>query len=303
MKLHFEDDCKRYQPDPFIFEVGGRYYMYVTAHNGVEAYSADTPFSKWHFEGVVCKMDGWEEYWAPCIIEHEGWFYLYYSCYSDTMPQCLHVSRAKTPLGPFEGTKRLFDIFTIDAHVVKTNAGLFLWYAADNLMAEKVGTRIFVDKLLDPYTPSYHPIEAVLPTMDEEIFKRNRYGDGVDYYTIEGPFWLAVGGWQYVMYSGGCYENDTYHIGYCAAKTEEADLTKVQYVKHTKNGRFDPLLFRNEFEEGTGHHSVIEYQGAYYAVYHGRDLAAGKGEQRTARICKLIIENGIITAERYADKV
>lgn len=38
MKLHFEDDCKRYQPDPFIFEVGGRYYMYVTAHNGVEAY-------------------------------------------------------------------------------------------------------------------------------------------------------------------------------------------------------------------------------------------------------------------------
>lgn len=303
MKLRFEDGNCRRQPDPFIFESGGRYYLYVTAHNGVEAYSAPSPFDEWHFEGIVCQVEGWCEYWAPCIMEEDGWFYLYYSCYSDVMPQCLHVSRSRSPLGPFGETKRLFDRFTIDAHVVKTDAGLFLWYAEDNLKPERVGTRVFVDRLLDPYTPACQPVEAVVPTMEEEIFRRNRYGDGVDYYTIEGPFWLTVDGWHYVMYSGACYDNDTYHIGYASAKTDEQDLTKVQYIKHTQNGKFDPLLIRNDFEEGTGHHSVIRYNGDYYAVYHGRDIGSGEGEQRTARICKLHFADGIITARRYPDRV
>ena len=62
-------------------------------------------------------------------------------------------------------------------------------------------------------------------------------------------------------------------------------------------------MIRNDFEEGTGHHSVIRYQGEYYAVYHGRDIDAGTGEQRTARICKLRFSNGTITAERYPDRV
>ena len=105
------------------------------------------------------------------------------------------------------------------------------------------------------------------------------------------------------MYSGACYENDTYHIGYAAAKTDEQDLTKVKYTKHTSNGKFDPLMIKNDFEEGVGHHSVIAYKGEYYAVYHGRDLTNGAGERRTARICRLHFSDGVITAERYADKL
>ena len=42
MKLLFEKDCKKTQPDPFMFEADGKYYMYVTAGRGVEAYTADT---------------------------------------------------------------------------------------------------------------------------------------------------------------------------------------------------------------------------------------------------------------------
>ncbi len=303
MRLLFEKDCKRTQPDPFVFEADGKYYMYVTAGKGVEAYTADSPLSEWHYAGIVCSIDGCKDFWAPCIIEVDGWFYLYYSCSCAGMFEYLHVSRARSPLGPFGETKRLFERFSIDAHVVKTNAGLFLWYAEDNVNADRVGTRIFVDRMLDPCTPAYQPVEAVVPTFDEEIFKRNRFGDGRDWHTIEGPFWLAVDGWQYVMYSGACYENDTDHIGYAAAKTDEQDLTKVKYIKHTANGRFDPLMIKNEFEEGVGHHSVIKYKGEYYAVYHGRDLAGCCGERRTARVCRLHFCNGVITAERYADKL
>ena len=35
MKLNFGENCVRSQPDPFIFEDGGRFYLYVTAGGGV----------------------------------------------------------------------------------------------------------------------------------------------------------------------------------------------------------------------------------------------------------------------------
>ena len=136
---------------------------------------------------------------------------------------------------------------------------------------------------------------------------RNRFGDGKDWHTIEGAFWFREGDWQYVMYSGGCFENDTYHIGYASAKSTDGNLLNVDFVKMTDKGGFNPVLIKNEFEEGTGHHSVIKYKGQYYAIYHGRDLKEDMNvpytEERTARVCKLHVADGKITAERYADRV
>ena len=185
-------------------------------------------------------------------------------------------------------------------HIVET-------VTEDNTDCDRIGTRIFVDKLIDPMTPAGTPYEVIVPTMDEEIFKRNRFGDGKDWHTLEGPFWFREGEWQYVMYSGACYDNDTYHIGYAAARSYENDLTQVQFVKHTNNGTFDPVMIKNDFEEGSGHHSVIKYKGQYYAIYHGRDLIGEARDEfteaRTARVCKLHVSDGLITAERYADHV
>lgn len=303
MKLKFE--VERSQPDPYIFEDGGRFYLYVTAHDGVEAYSAASLTDIWQFEGVVLSIEGCSDFWAPCIVKIGDFYHIYVSCNGKGMNEFLHTARARTPLGPFSEAKCLFDRFTIDAHVVQTDCGLYLWYAEDNRACDRIGTRIFVDRLLDPYTPANQPKEAIVPTFDEEIFMRNRYGDGRDWHTIEGPFWFAHEGWQYVMYSGGCFENDSYHIGYAAAKTDESDLLKVDFVKHTKDGTFDPLLFRCEFEEGVGHHSIICLHNAFYAIYHGRDLrnnlSEGCVERRTARICRLHVKDGTITAERYED--
>ncbi len=309
MKLQF-DIAGKSQPDPFIFEDNGKFYLYVTAEWGTEAYSADDPFGLWHHEGVVCTIPAPGKpqpnrfYWAPSVVKVDDWYYIYVSCQNDDMFQYLHVARAKSPLGPFEDAKCLFDRFTIDSHVIQTEAGLFLWYAEDNTDTDRIGTRVFVDKLIDPYTPAYQPKEVIVPNFDEEIYKRNRYGDGRDWHTIEGPFWFREGDWQYVMYSGACFQNDTYHIGYAAAQSAEPDLTKVDFVKHTKAGRFDPLMTKNAVEEGVGHHSVLKWQGDYYAIYHARDLTRDENEfpnpdadRRTARICKLHVKDGTIQAE------
>lgn len=306
MKLSF-DVTDKHQADPFIFDDGEKLYLYVTGNRGVEAYSANTLLDTWHFEGIVARFEGCHDYWAPSVIQYNGRYYMYVSCMGPDIYQFMHVACADSPLGPFTNEKCLYKRFSIDSHAVETEAGLFLWYAEDRTEGDRIGTRVFVDKLLDPYTPANAPKEVIVPTFDEEIYTP-QYSEERRWHTIEGPFWFKEGDWQYVMYSGGCYQDDTYHIGYAAARTNEADLTKVDYVKHTNNGAFSPVLIKNEFEEGTGHHSVIKYRGSYYAIYHGRDYAdnatgEGYNEARTARVCRLTVEDGVITAQRYADRV
>lgn len=305
MKLKF-DVKNKFQPDPFIFEAGGKFYLYVTAKDGVEAYLTDDIFGVWKYEGIVTGFESGYDFWAPSVIKIDGVYYMYVSCEREGKFQFMFVSKADSPLGPFKDEKLLYGQFSIDSHMVKTESGLFLWYARNNTDCERVGTRVFVDKFVDPYTPCYSPKEVVVPTFDEELFVHNGHEGNKDWFTIEGPFWFKEGDWQYVMYSGGRYENDTYHIGYAAAKSVETDLTKVEFEKHTDNGKFAPVLIKNDFEEGTGHHSVIKYKGEYYAIYHARDYGTIEDEYkeaRTARICRLSVKDGIIKAERYADKV
>lgn len=305
MKLKFDVTGKN-QPDPFIFEDGDKLYLYVTAYEGVEVYSADDLFGVWHYEGIVANFADKVNYWAPSVIKYNGMYYMYVSCEGEGVHQYMHVAKSASPLGPFTDEKMLYDYFSIDSHAVRTDSGLFLLCAMDNVKCEKKGTRIFVDKLIDPYTPVYAPKEIIVPSFEQEQYTPN-CKNGNLWYTIEGPFWFEEDGWQYVMYSGGCYQDDTYHIGYSSAKTKEQDLTEVDYIKNTDNGKFAPVLIKNDFEEGTGHHSVIKYKGDYYAIYHGRDyrnLTSDEYEEaRTARVCKLNVNNGVITAERYENHV
>lgn len=302
MKLSF--NVSKNQPDPFIFEDEGQFYLYATAHDGVDAYTAKDPFGEWEYLGPVTSWEGCEEFWAPSVIRYGGKYYMYVSCVDEGRFQYMHVAEADSPKGPFVNPKILYHRFSIDSHAVETEKGLFLWFAQNKTEGERIGTRVFVDRLLDPYTPEDRPVEMILPTFDEEIFTP-QYTKENPWHTIEGAFWLKKDGWQYVMYSGGCYEDDTYHIGYAVSRSEEEDLTLLDLEKHTENGAFSPLLIKNEYEEGTGHHSVLCYRGEYYAIYHGRDYAkkenAGYVEARTARICRLHIAEGKITAERYED--
>lgn len=300
MKLRFNVENK-YQPDPFIFEDDGKFYLYVTGVDGVEAYKSDDLFGCWEYKGIVTKFSQGINFWAPSVIRYQDKYYMYVSCENEEKLQVMRVAVADSPLGPFVGEKRLYDQFSIDSHVVQTEAGLFMFLAMNRYEGERWGTRVFVDKLLDPWTPANTPVEIISPTCDEEFFTPQCTPER-NWHTVEGPFWFEEDGWQYVMYSGGCYMDDTYHIGYATAKSAEQDLTKVKFIKHTDDGKFAPVLIKNDVEEGTGHHSVIKHNGQYYAIYHGRDNIPGATEEykekRTARICRLIVADGKITAER-----
>ena len=150
-----------------------------------------------------------------------------------------------------------------------------------------------------------YPVPVVVPTLDEEIFRRDRYKTGQHWHTIEGACYFREGDWQYVMYSGNCYLQPTYYIGYARAKTDETDLTKIKFEKVPDDHTYAPVIRANDWEEGTGHHSVIKKDGVWYAVYHARNVEDDgfEGDRRNARICRLEVKDGTITAHRYPDHI
>lgn len=311
-----EIDSQNYigQADPFILESSGRYYIYTTGHDGVYAYHSDDLFSGWKFHGKVFTYKGWrvEEFWAPSVIELDGKFYMYCSFeYFGDKPdkgghrQTMFVSSSDSPLGPFTNAKQILHPFSIDSQIVKNESGLFLFYSTNTFEGERIGTYIVVDRMLDPYTPEGNPTTVLLPTLDEDIYKKNRYKKGQHWHTIEGACYFREGDWHYLMYSGNCYEQPTYYIGYARAKTNETDLTKIKFEKYPDENTYHPVIHANEWEEGTGHHSMIKKDGVWYAVYHARNAEDDGlwGDRRNARICRMSVCDGIITAQRYKDKV
>ena len=312
MKLRFDVE-RRSTPDPYVFKDNDTYYLYASVtfgDEGVPVYSAKDPLGQWHYEGIAAKFEGAKNYWAPSVIAYGGKYYMYLSIEREGVQQFMHVAESCSPLGPFVNEKMLYTEFSIDSHVVKTEAGLFLFYAKNKYIpdheGERLGTRIVVDRLIDPYTPANSPIEKVVPDFDEECFPPD-CTETLKWHTIEGPFWFSDGEYQYLSYSGGCYQDDSYHVGYAVAKSKEQDLTRVEFKKVTNNGSFCPLMIKNSFEEGTGHHSIEKYNGEYYAFYHGRDIGQVSDgpfdDIRSARVCKLHVNNGVLVAEMKKDGV
>lgn len=302
------------QADPFILKTNNKYIIYVTGHNGIYAYSSDSLLTGWKYNGLVLSYPNGNAFWAPSVIELDGKFYMYNSIeLPSAKPDesghigAMHVSESNNPLGPFTNTKQLICPFSIDSHVVKNEAGLWIFYSTNRHEGDRIGTYIVVDKLINPYKVEGNPKTIILPTLDEEIFQRDRFKKGEHWHTIEGAFYFKEGDWQYVMYSGNCYEQKTYYIGYARAKTNETDLKKINFEKYPNSNTYLPVLAANDFEEGTGHHSMIKENNQWYAVYHGRDyndgLNASAFDSRNARICKLHVKDGIITAERYKDHI
>ncbi len=300
------------QPDPYIIEHDGKFYIYTTGDDGIYGYSCDTLLGDWKFEGRIFTLEGRDHFWAPSVIYLDGKFYMYFSFeyYEDTPDQgghhqAMHVAVSENPMGPFTLAGQIAHPFSIDSHIVKTEAGLFLFYSPNTFEGDRIGTHIVVQKMKNPYTLEGEPKVVLLPSIDEEIFKKDRYKKGQHWHTLEGAFWFQEGEWQYLMYSGGRYEDETYFVGYAAAKTTEQDLRKVDFKKMPDENTYAPLLRSNEWEEGTGHNSVIKVDGEYYCIYHARNTADDgfTGDRRNARIAKMEVKDGKITVHRFKDHI
>lgn len=291
------------QPDPYVLKTKGKYYIYATSAQGVNVYSANALTGGYRYVGCV-SFAGRKEYWAPCVYEEDGKYYMYVSTMADAETdvhcQAIGVAVSGSPDGGFHYQGEILPPFSIDPHLVKSGGELFLFYSVNDYDAERAGTYIVVDKMKDFFTPAGQPKAVVRPTLDEEIFMKDRFKQGQHWHTLEGAFYFRKGDFHYLMYSGNCYESPYYYVGYAVAETSEDDLTKIEFQKQPSQSEYKPVLRRNDAEEGTGHNSVLEENGVLYCVYHARTVGAEQKpyDTRTARICRLIADGKSLTAQK-----
>lgn len=290
------------QPDPYIIRSDGKYYIYCTGEKGIHCYKSNDLFDDWQYVGIVFSQEGQKGFWAPSVLERNGKYFMYYSSMpvgeTDTHTENIKLAVCDTPDGKFEFVKDMLAPFSIDPHVVANSQGLWMFYSRNKYEGDKVGTYIVVDKMTDEYTLEGKPVAVVEPSLEEEVFQKDRFKKGQDWYTIEGAYYFKKDGWHYCIYSANCYFKPTYHLGYAAVKSDSDQLNKLLFVKHSAD-KFDPLLCSDDKEISTGHNSLIECDGQLYVVYHGRDAFSDcHKDDRTARVCKLLAENGVLHVEK-----
>jgi GH43 family beta-xylosidase len=304
--LRFDDGSLPTNPDPFVTRYRGRYYCVSSAHAGVQMSWSDDLVS-WHLIGLVLEEPERREFWAPCLARINGTFYLYYSSRpagsDDPHEEVLHVASSNAIEGPYRVERRFFDTFSIDPHVVRDPSGEWVMFYSTNeptgLDGESAGTSILVDRLLSPTELAGEPRAIVIPSIDEEIFERNRFGSDRDWYTIEGASYFTHHGRAFLTYSGNAYVGEDYFIGYSSAELSGA-VPALRWSKHPSELDHDPLVRRNTEVEGTGHNSIVAAPNLVddWIAYHARDAAdpiIPGTEQRVMRIDPLFYSADTLT--------
>lgn len=268
-------------PDPFVLRFEGRYYAYGTgpAADGKMLKQLSSPdLVHWEAHGGALeslRLEGAEEYWAPEVAYRDGTFYLYYATGRTEDPDHhLRVATASHPLGPWKdaGTNLTpHEIFAIDAHPFQDPADgeWYLFYANDVPQGPYAGTGIVVDRLLSMTHLEGNPRPVLRPFADWQVFELQRaVKQGLDWYTIEGPFVCARGGKYVCFYSGGRWENPNYGVGYALA---DHPLGPWRDAEHGAG----PSILKTVPGHviGPGHNSVVAGPDGItdYIVYHGWD--------------------------------
>ncbi|PLS27645.1 glycoside hydrolase family 43 protein [Bifidobacterium parmae] len=300
-------------PDPFVIRYRSLYYCYATDEHGVLV-STSPDLTVWTSRGYCYTEPGRKNYWAPSVILLNGVFHMYFSNMpedeTDPHTEIMRVATSDDPLGPFVKQAELFDTFAIDSQVVMgDDARLYLLYAdnqARGLSDVRPGTSVMVDRLVTPFRRAGEPKPLITPTMDEEIFARNRFGDGRDWHTVEGATYFTYRDKAFITYSANAYEHEDYFVGYSVASLPAAPADRridaLDWRKQLNAGRFDPLLIRSDRVEGTGHNSLVKAPNGVddWLVYHGRnaddELYVGT-EQRVMRIDPLYHAEGLLDTD------
>nr|MCR5791533.1 family 43 glycosylhydrolase [Lachnospiraceae bacterium] len=218
-------------------------------------------------------------FWAPGVIEHNGKFYMYYSCMERV---CLAV--ADSPLGPFvQNEETGYGEFiqaneappgsngmNIDAHIFKDDDGQLYYYAVfftggNDIWGCKLGDDM---KTID--TSSWTKLLHSNQGWDQDMGNIN-----------EGPFMVKYDGKYYLTYSGSNFISPKYGIGYAVADSplgkfagQGASAENKSFDKYAMN----PVMQANELVPGAGHHCVAKSPDGkeYYVVYHRHNGAEDK---------------------------
>jgi beta-xylosidase len=236
-----------YFADPFVWRAADEYYAIGTgaeeASGAVRRSDRPSVFPllrsgdliDWRFCGHALRRPDeclGSSFWAPEVAHAEGMWYLYYSVgHGETLHQ-LRVATAEHPLGPYTDCAQLTNPaqvpFAIDPHPFRDDDGRwYLFHARDFLDVQndasggvRAGTALVVSEL-DTMTQLSSSVRTVMRARcDWQRYASQRvmYGREFDWHTLEGPCVVKEHGRYYCLYSGGCWQGDTYGVDYTVSE-------------------------------------------------------------------------------------
>ena len=268
-----------YFADPFVWRARGEYFAIGTGPEEAGGTNRRTVFPllrsrdlvSWTEAGSVLERPDVEgdTFWAPEVACEHGAFYLYYSVGRGDRGHQLRVAEAVAPEGPYHDRAALTEVeevpFAIDPHPFRDDDGRwYLFHARDFLdtTAGRAGTALVVSELESMTQLSKRATTVMRAHHDWQLFAKDRamYGRTLDWYTLEGPFVVKRDGRYWCLYSGGCWQKDTYGVDYVVADAvlgpyEDRGAEDGPRVLKTVPGRVI----------GPGHCSVIEDMLVYHA--------------------------------------
>jgi GH43 family beta-xylosidase len=291
-----------YFADPFVWRHHAEYFAIGTGHDeadgAVPTSDAPTVFPllrsadlvHWSEAGralIRPSQETGDTFWAPEIAFDGAAWWLYYSAGFEDRRHQLRVARSADPLGPYTDVGALTDRneckFAIDPHPFRDDAGTWYLFHARDFLDEtdqrgrpvRAGTALVVQRLHAMTQLRGECKTVARARCDWQRFAANRsmYGGVYDWHTLEGPFVVKHAGRFYCLYSGGCWQTDTYGVDYVVA-----DSICGEYVDEGSDA--GPRILRTVPQHviGPGHCSVTRNdEGQHYLVYHAWDA------QMTAR--------------------
>jgi beta-xylosidase len=229
-----------------------------------------------------------DTFWAPEVAFHDGVFFMYYSVGLEDKGHQLRVATSLKPEGPYLDVGRsLVDKekcpFAIDAHPFQDDDGQwYLFYARDFLDTDddtRAGTALVMDRLVSMTELAGEEIVVLRARSDWQLFQANRqmYGGCFDWHTLEGPSVRKRNGRYYCLYSGGCWENETYGVDFAVA-----DKVTGPYTDAGNESGSRVLRTVKDSVLGPGHNSIVLGPDGQtdYIVYHAWDVA-----RKSRRMC------------------
>jgi beta-xylosidase len=282
-------------PDPFVVRVGGEYLAYGTGVGGRHAQLVRSrDLRRWSAPQEVLPVSHFPEWidrnhpqvWAPEAIRIEGRWLLYFNARhrtltrTETPPEgprvlqrhCLGAAVADRPEGPFTGIATPlvcaeFAHGTIDAHVFRDGASLYLYYKEDSNCCS-TGSAIWVQGLSPDGLAALGPPTRLVASNDSPGRE-----DDWEWRVVEAPTMVRRPSGYFLFYTGNFFGNRNYSVAYLRCASPRGPCTDPGE---------NPILWSHAETAliGPGHQSLLDSGRRTQIFFHAwnRDPDRQRGE-------------------------
>lgn len=269
--------------DPDGVRFGSSYWVYATIsvafgdQGAFDAFSAPSPTSEtWAAHPAIfssaANTTTWarHSFWAPCVVENRGKYYLYYTANNPVEAAEPHsgigVAVADHPAGPFAD---VLEEPLVGARIAGANPMDQMVFVDDDGARYLIwgGSRALIAPLEDDM--------VTLGAWDggnsepRDITPNEGYG--------EGPYMLKHGGRYYFMWSEGGYGTPDYSVAYAVADSVTGPFERVGLILEKDAD--------GAVADGPGHHSIVkDDDGEYWIIYHRRIVGDDVADHRVIAV-------------------